>query len=288
VFDLAGVEYAVMTNDPFDGPERAVWLAGPKPDPRFRAALRLDALLGAWPSAVFRLQAWGFDVEPGLGGRTMAEVRRFVAEWLDRTGALYAAASLPPTFAFPGPSSRARLLAEAVLPAAEAAGVPFALMIGVERGVNPDLGPAGDGLGRADVAAVQNLCRAFPSNRFLVTMLSRENQHELCVAARKFANLMPFGCWWFLNGPGLVREITALRTDLLGLSYIPQHSDARVLEQILYKWKHARAAVGDVLAEKYADLAAAGWRVTEDDIRRDAAALFAGNFESFVAARPAK
>ena len=54
------------------------------------------------------------------------------------------------------------------------------------------------------------MCREHADNRFLVTMLSRENQHELCVAARKFGNLMPFGCWWFLNNPSLIDEITRL------------------------------------------------------------------------------
>ena len=35
--------------------------------------------------------------------------------------------------------------------------------------------------------------------------------HELVVAARKFGNLMPFGCWWFLNNPSVVEEITRER-----------------------------------------------------------------------------
>ncbi len=52
-------------------------------------------------------------------------------------------------------------------------------------------------------------------------MLARENQHELCVTARKFPNLMIFGCWWFLNNPSLIEEITQMRLDLLGLSMIP-------------------------------------------------------------------
>ena len=29
----------------------------------------------------------------------------------------------------------------------------------------------------------------------------------VCIA-RKFANLMPFGCWWFLNNPSIIAEIT--------------------------------------------------------------------------------
>jgi hypothetical protein len=58
-------------------------------------------------------------------------------------------------------------------------------------------------------------------------MLARENQHELAVAARKFGNLMVFGCWWFVNNPSLITEITRMRVELLGTSFIPQHSDAR-------------------------------------------------------------
>ena len=90
------------------------------------------------------------------------------------------------------------------------------MMIGVRRGVNPALRDAGDSLGQADIQAVEQMCREHGGNRFFVTMLSRENQHELCVAARKFGNLMPFGCWWFLNVPSLVREITRQRLELLG------------------------------------------------------------------------
>lgn len=102
-------------------------------------------------------------------------------------------------------------------------------MVGVRRGVNSALRSAGDGVGRADVGALERMCAEYPDVRFLATFLSRENQHELCVAARKFSNLMPFGCWWFLNNPSIISEITRERLELLGTSFIPQHSDARIL-----------------------------------------------------------
>jgi len=286
VFDLVGLDCTVMTNDPFDDLERPVWLSGLKRDPRFRAALRLDALLNAWETAAPRLRSWRFEVADDFRGRTPAEVRRFLSEWIEKMGALYMAVSLPPTFAFPEASARGRLIEECVLPVAAKKAVPLALMVGVKRGVNPALRLAGDGAGRADVEAVENLCRRFPDNRFLVTMLSRENQHELCVAARKFRNLMVFGCWWFLNSPSLIRETTRMRLELLGGSVIPQHSDSRVLEQVIYKWAHGRTTIGEVLIEKYSDLAAAGWTVSEGEIRRDIAGLFGGNFWSFLGSAP--
>ncbi len=138
-------------------------------------------------------------------------------------------------------------------------------------------------VGYSDVQSVIALCRDFPQNKFFCTMLARENQHELCVAARKFGNLMIFGCWWFLNNPSLIDEITRMRIELLGTSMIPQHSDARVLDQLIYKWDHSRALIGRILSEKYADLARTGWPVTDDDVRRDVKRLLHDNFLDFLA-----
>jgi len=155
-------------------------------------------------------------------------------------------------------------------------------MIGVRKLVNPALRLAGDSVGQADTAVVERLCAEFPENRFLVSMLSRENQHALCVAARKFRNLMPFGCWWFMNNPSIVEEITRERLELLGTSFIPQHSDARVLDQLLYKWPHSRAIIAKVLTEKYSDLMQTGWVLTEDNLKRDVKKLFEDNFIEWI------
>jgi len=83
-----------------------------------------------------------------------------------------------------------------------------------------------------------------------------ENQHELCVLARKFRNLHLFGCWWFTNVPSVIDEITRLRLELLGLSFTPQHSDARVLDQLIYKWTHFRRILAGALTDQYSDLCA--------------------------------
>jgi hypothetical protein len=200
----------------------------------------------------------------------------------------YIAVSLPPQWRYPapdGPTAQAgqAMLEQVVLPVCRDLGLPLALMVGAERQVNPALRDAGDSVGQADVSSIERLCAAHPANRFLVTMLARENQHALAVAARKFANLMIFGCWWFLNTPSLISEITALRLELLGASFIPQHSDARVLEQLIYKWRHSRRILAAVLTEKYRDLAEAGWPVNEADIRRDVALLLNGNAREQVA-----
>ncbi|MEW5975221.1 MAG: glucuronate isomerase [Acidobacteriota bacterium] len=282
VFQLSNVTQVVMTNDPFDSAERAVWMKGPDIDPRFRAVLRLDPLLSKWTDAVPMLSGWGYSISSTLEPKTMSEVRRFLEDWVKRIRPVYMAVSLPPEFTFPDDSPRCRLIAECVLPVCKEHGLPFSMMIGVRKLVNPALRLAGDSLGAADMTVVERICEKFPGNRFLVSMLARENQHALCVAARKFRNLLPFGCWWFMNNPSIIEEITRERLELLGTSFIPQHSDARVLDQLLYKWEHSRAVLAKVLTEKYQDLAATGWPVTYELIQRDVKQLFSGNFSSWI------
>jgi len=162
----------------------------------------------------------------------------------------------------------------------------MSLMIGVRRQVNPALRLAGDAVGRADLRALENLCRSFPENRFLVSVLSRENQHELCVYARKFNNMMPFGCWWFMNNPSIVEEITRERIELLGTSFIPQHSDARVLEQVIYKWRNTRRTLAPILANAYKLIYDDGRGISLRDIQRDVNRLFRSNFENWTSLRP--
>jgi len=281
-FELAGLDYAVMTNDPFVPAEVAGWDAGgPIPD-CLKAALRIDPLLVNWESAVKTMAAAGYDVAADGSGKTMDETRRFLVDWSKRIDPVYFAASLPPDFTYPGKCLQTEVINHAVMPAAAEVGVPFAMMIGVRKQVNPGLGDGGDAVGIADVTSVMHLCQRFPGAKFLVTMLSRVNQHELCVLARKFGNLHLFGCWWFCNNPSIIEEMTRQRLELLGATVTCQHSDARVLDQLIYKWSHTRGIVADVLADRFADLYATGWRPTEDEIRRDARALFGGAFAEFL------
>ena len=189
--------------------------------------------------------------------------------------------SLSPEFDYPANDPCAHLLEKAVLPHCREFGLPMALMMGVKRQVNPQLGLAGDGVGLSKLSALENLCASFTENKFLVTVLARENQHELCVLARKFRNLHVFGCWWFTNVPSLINEITRMRIELIGMSVTPQHSDARVLDQLIYKWRHSRKIITDVLTEKYVDLTRTGWVVTEADVQRDASELLGGAFDRF-------
>ena len=282
VFEMAGVGAAVMTNDPLDPDEFPLWMKGVESDAKFHPVLRLDRILGEWSDPWERLASLGYAVDAQAAGRSIAELRRFLADWYERMQPVYMAVSLPDTFQFPDDTPRGKMLREAVLPACREFDIPLSLMIGVRRQVNPRLQLAGDAVGRADLRALENICRDFPENRFLVSVLSRENQHELCVYARKFSNLMPFGCWWFLNNPSIVEEITRERIEMLGTSFIPQHSDARVLEQVIYKWRNTRATMAPILAQSYQLLSRDGRAVRKSDIQRDVKRLFRTNFEKWT------
>ena len=283
VFDIARVSGVVMTNDPLDQVEGQIWKTTVGADERFQSSLRLDSLLNDWEDARSALRRQGVSViSHELSAGSVTAIRQFLAQWIQRVNPVYMAVSLPADFQFPADDIRDRLLREVVLPTAKEHGLTLTLMVGVRRGVNPELREAGDAVGRADVTAIERLCAQYPDVKFLATFLSRENQHELCVAARKFNNLMPFGCWWFLNNPSIVSEITRERLELLGQSFIPQHSDARVLEQLIYKWKHARRQVAEALCTSYEQLLHNGRAVTRKEISRDVARLFSGNFDRWV------
>jgi hypothetical protein len=282
VFAMAGISLVVMTNDPLDPDEAPAWLNGVREHPQFRAALRLDKILKQWSAHWEKLAAQGYKVEAQFSGKSAAEVQRLLFDWYERMRPMYMAVSLPDSFLYPEETVGNTLLTEAVLPACRELDLPLSLMIGVRLQVNPDLRLAGDAVGRADLRSLENLCRSFPKNRFLVSVLSRENQHELCVYARKFSNLMPFGCWWFMNNPSIVEEITRERIEMLGTSFIPQHSDARVLEQVIYKWANTRRTLAPILSNAYRLLAEDGRGVTRDDIQRDVTRLFRSNAESWM------
>jgi hypothetical protein len=282
VFKLAGVSRVVMTNDPFDAEETETWENRVTLDDRFSAALRMDRILNDWENTAVKLSADSDQIDKNLNARTIDRTRHFLDGWIEIMQPLYMAVSLPDDFSYFVDDARNLLIREVVLPIARDHKLPFALMVGVRRGVNPALRAAGDGVGRGEVRSLEKLCSENPDVSFLATYLARENQHELCVSARKFSNLMPFGCWWFLNNPSIIAEITRERLELLGTSFIPQHSDARVLEQLIYKWKHSRRVIADALYDSYEKLLTAGRSVSKKEIERDVTKLFSGNFQHLL------
>ena len=163
--------------------------------------------------------------------------------------------------------------------------LPLAMKIGAWRGMSPSLNSCGggDGVVVSDVTPIRELCHNFPDVKFLATFLSRVNQHEVCILSQKFRNLHIYGCWWYLNNPSIIEEITKMRVELLGSAFTAQHSDCRILDQILYKWKHSRAVISTVLEDQYVRLYKSGWNLEGDEIVRDVQRVLGGSFEEFLA-----
>ena len=74
-----------------------------------------------------------------------------------------------------------------------------------------------------------------------------------------------------------------MRVEMLGTACTLQHSDARVLDQLLYKWPHSRAVIASVLQEEYVKLAVTGWIPNRAEIRRDVERFFGASYEEFMA-----
>ncbi|CAE8697570.1 unnamed protein product [Polarella glacialis] len=255
VFRLARVRYAVMTNIPYVEDEAQHWrVATPKPvTPRLRTALRIDSFLkGDWASVSQALKAEGLE-------ETLDGAKQYLRKWAQIYKPEYMMASTPHDWRYPEPAAAAsmkplvrafagfgasELLEQVVAPVCEELSLPIALKLGAWRGMSPELNPCcgGDGVASADIASLQALCAKFPRVKFLATVLSRANQHEVTVVAQKTRNLHLYGCWWYCNNPSIIEELTKMRVELLGTAFTAQHSDCRVLEQMLYKWEHSREA----------------------------------------------
>ncbi len=282
VLKTANIDYVVMTNNPFEAAEVDCWDRGLECPDYMKTALRIDPLLLNWPAAAKVMNAAGYNTGDRPDAAGFAEARRFLADWAEKLRPVYMAASLPSAFTYPDDSTATAVLDEVVMPAAEELDLPMGVMTGTRRAINPSFRLAGDGVGVADVGALANLCAKYPRVKFLATMLSRDNQHELCVTSQKFANLHLFGCWWYCNTMSIIEELTRMRVELLGSAFTAQHSDARVLDQVIYKWSHTRDVVAEVLCDKYENLYSSGRTITTEEIRRDVRSIFGGQFEQFV------
>lgn len=319
VFSTAGVRYAIMTNIPFDSNEAQYWRPMRKEFPtRYRSALRVDPLLSgdrATVESALRvsgydttlegarqyLRDWCYTMKPeymmASTPHNMVVLEGSLAG-VRSTGVNEEAMKEPFAFVTSGDTmncdteedntasvidEHSDLLSDVLMAVCEERDLPVALKIGAHRGVNPRLKTAGDGVvAFADAGVLSRLCSRFPKVRFLATFLSRNNQHEACVLASKFRNLHIYGCWWFCNNPSMIKEITQMRLEMLGTAFTAQHSDARVLDQLIYKWSHSRSVIAGVLAEEYAKLCQSGWTTSRAEIRRDVVRLFGGSYEEFI------
>ena len=272
IFDLSNVSSLVMTNNPFDLDEWSLFNNSDWDKKIYLASLRLDDLILNYEETFKKAK-----------DQTSNQEKRTIIAYLEKcyfqSNPVYAAVSLNlATFNTILDDSMWR----DILIWLENKNLPLSLMLGVRRAVNKDFGLAGDGIGDINLKELSTLCISFPRNKFLVTCLSLNDQHELTVLARKHPNLRIFGFWWFMNQPTIIKQILKMRIDMLGFSFIPQHSDARVSDQLIYKWNHFKKILHPILLEYYQDLLDKNFPISENILQRDINNLLSGNAKNYL------
>ena len=271
ILDLSNVSSLVMTNNPFDLDEWSLFNTNNWDKKIYLASLRLDDLILDYEEALKKAKDQTSNQEN--------TIVTYLEKCYSQSNPVYAAISLNlETFDTIFEDS----FWKDILVWLENKNLPLSLMLGVKRAVNKDFGLAGDGLGDIDLKELSNLCKLFPNNKFLVTCLSLNDQHELTVLARKHPNLRIFGFWWFMNQPTIIKQILRMRIDMLGFSFIPQHSDARVSDQLIYKWSHFKKILHPILLEYYQELLDKNFPISENILQRDIDNLLSGNAKKYL------
>lgn len=269
----SNVKKVVMTNDPLDINEIKFWNESVFQNKRFKFALRLDSVCKTLIKDInIQLFSKNYSLK--------RDISNFLTDLIEKTNPEYLSISLPDHFNFDG--QEMFFLNDYIFPLLSKYNLPIVFMIGVRRKVNVDYHSAGDGVGKFNIIVLEKLCKKFRSIKFFVTLLSRENQHELAVLARKFSNLIPFGSWWFLNNLFNSTEIGEMRTSLLGNSFVFQHSDSRVIEHLIYKWNRSKEVLSEILLSRYSELIRLNYPVTKKIIKRDAYKFLNSNYQENI------
>mgnify|MGYP001274666480 FL=1 len=272
ILDLSNVSSLVMTNNPFDLDEWSLFNNSDWDKKIYLASLRLDDLILDYEETFKK-------AKDQISNQEKSTIIAYLEKCYLQSNPVYAAVSLNlATFNTILDDSMWR----EILVWLESKNLPLSLMLGVRRAVNKDFGLAGDGIGDINLKELSNLCNSFPKNKFLVTCLSLNDQHELTVLARKHPNLRIFGFWWFMNQPTIIKQILKMRIDMLGFSFIPQHSDARVSDQLIYKWNHFKKILHPILLEYYQDLLDKNFPISENILQRDINNLLSGNAKNYL------
>ncbi|QDT08916.1 glucuronate isomerase [Planctomycetes bacterium K23_9] len=133
-------------------------------------------------------------------------------------------------------------------------GVPFDLMIGVNRGVYPGGVYQGQDLydSRVSLTQYRELFNAFPDVKFPVSVLASVTNQELVSHAWIFPNVITNGHWWYSNTPSFIKRDTAARLEAVPRNkQIGYYSDAYKLEFVWPKFDMYRNILADVLADYF-------------------------------------
>ena len=133
-------------------------------------------------------------------------------------------------------------------------GLPFDLMIGVNRGVYAAGVYQGQDLYDSRVSLTQyaELFNHFPQVKFPVSVLASVTNQELTSFAWIFPNVVTCGHWWYSNTPAFIEHDLAARLEAVpATKQIGYYSDMYKLEFGLPKFRMYKRILAKVLAERF-------------------------------------
>ena len=133
-------------------------------------------------------------------------------------------------------------------------GLPFDLMIGVNRGIYPAGVFQGQDLYDSRVSLIQyrELFNAFPQVKFPISVLASVTNQELVSYAWIFPNVITNGHWWYSNTPSYISRDAAARLEAVPQTkQIAYYSDAYKLEFVWPKFDMYRRILSGVLADHF-------------------------------------
>ena len=133
-------------------------------------------------------------------------------------------------------------------------GLPFDLMIGVNRGVYPDGVYQGQDLYDSRVSLIQyrELFTSFPQVKFPISVLASVTNQELVSYAWIFPNVITNGHWWYSNTPSFIARDAAARLEAVPQTkQVAYYSDAYKLEFVWPKFDMYRQILSGILTEHF-------------------------------------
>lgn len=271
VFTQTNLEKIFLTNefdDPLEGFDTSVYVP----------CLRTDTLVFRHqePSVRERLaRVTGIDAgdTPTLRKAIRALFERFVSR-----GAKACAISLPPDFSPTGDPTTGNPVFWMLAENCREFGLPFDLMIGVNRSVYAKGVYQGQDLydRRTSLIQYRQLFNAFPEVKFPVSVLTSGQNQELVSYAWIFPNVLPNGHWWYSNIPAYIQSDLTERVQAVPKTkLVGYYSDAYKLEFVLPKYRMYRRILAGVLAEQFVrpgrltetEAVALGKRLLRDNVR---------------------
>jgi glucuronate isomerase len=164
-------------------------------------------------------------------------------------------------------------------------GLPFDLMIGVNRAVYPAGVHQGRDLydSRVSLHQYKDVFNAFPQVKFPISVLASVTNQELTSYAWIFPNVITSGHWWYSNTPTFIEHDLAARLEAVPRTkQIGYYSDMYKLEFALPKFAMYKRCLAKVLAEKFVQ--DRGW--SEEQAVALGTQVLQGNTEAIFPAIP--